>query len=290
MGTPTQQTKGASRDMAAKKKKTHRKVDPKAASKLSSSRRRRPRATARSVQLPQPITTQDYADERQRLEAATRGKPPARPSLSPRQIEIIRSALHDALRFSVVLPQWLALQTRLARARLAMRGKPSPEHVKVFARKMGVVDTKGRRSETLIPEEAEYVVYRYWELTCTDRLITHVDDTTMWASGFRAQVEARPHPAQIRPDFDPIQHPRPVVTAPVSPVEAVMIIRGWFPWAFASPQGVRAFLERHRNRLREERKRLRRSRLPADRARLAALPPPDFPIPGRRTIELISLR
>ena len=100
------------------------------------------------------------------------------------------------------------------------------------------------------------------------------------------QARSRPVPSRVRPDFAPIEHPRPIVQAPVNRVDALGIIAGWFRWRFGDNlQVVRLFLERERRRLGQERTRLEGSSERSDLERLATMPPSDFRIPGKDTID-----
>lgn len=234
------------------------------------------------------VSVQDLADLAQELEAwdqATANRENRSLRLSEHKQAVVRQALRDALEFSFVRPHWLSLQTRFHRAKLSMRGKKGRYRSDAFARAMGVVKTGGRRSPDLSRDEADLVVWKYWELISVDGLIAYCDTSMMWASGFEAGVRSGNRNEAVKTDFAPVQHPRPVVKAPISPAEAVAVIADWFQWRFAgSRQAVRLFLERERTRLRRERTQIEGSEDPGDQLRLTTMPPGDFRIPGRATL------
>jgi hypothetical protein len=200
------------------------------------------------------------------------------------EVETAIEALGDALEFWSVRPQWTALQTRYAKAQLAGRGKKGTrKRDTAFARAMGVGAASGKRASNLKAAETALIVRKYWELISVSGLVHHLDDATMWASGWHEQVSARPRPRRIQPAF-PVVPPRPVVEAPIAPAEAVEVIRGWFPWRFKTADAVRRLLEEQRKQLKEERQKLKRSNDPADHRRLSTLPPADFATPGSTTL------
>ena len=256
-------------------------------------RKRRATPRPRQTETQQVISPQDYDNLGQKIEAWERvNRSGSGIRLSPRDTQIARQALHDALRFSIVRPQWFSLKRRVARAFRAMRGKKGRAAADAFARKMGAVQAGGRRPPDLTRDEAEFVVLKYWELISPPRhLMLYVDDSSLWASGFMEQAQSRPLASRIQPISDPIEHPEPIVQAPVPLVEAVRIIAGWFPRRFrGNLQSVREFLERERTWLRKERERLESSSDPADQERLASMPASDFQIPGVATIDKLRDR
>lgn len=228
---------------------------------------------AEAVPPRSPPTPQDYSEMLQVLQAwdlaSRRRKMQAGLRLTRRQIEVIQAGLKDALEYGSLLPSLLSLRTRFSRARVAMRGKTGRARLDAFAREMGVVSPGGVRPANLARDEADLFVVRYWELTCTDRLVLHWDELSLWASGFKEQVSKRPRRSRIEPTSPPVCFGRPIVQAPIPPIEAVKVIADWFSWRFGGDlQSVRLFLERERHRL------------PDDQARLASLPAPDFRIPS----------
>jgi len=234
------------------------------------------------------VSVQDLVDLAQELEAwdqATANRENRSVRLSEHKQYVARKALRDALEFSVVRPLWLSLQTRLARAELAMRDKKGRARVDAFAREMGVVQSGGRRSADLNREGAELVVWKYIELITLEGPVLYVDPKMLWASGREEQRHSNQGAQAMDVEFLPIEHLRPIVMGPVQPVEAVTVIADWFAWRFSgNPQAVREFLERERKRLKRERSQLEGSRKAADRTRLEAMPRCDFRIPGRTTV------
>jgi hypothetical protein len=169
-----------------------------------------------------------------------------------------------------------------------MRGNKGREAVWAFSREMGAVQAGGRRPQDLTRDESELIVFKYWELVCTDHLVHHVDDTALWASGIMNQISSQPGSSQFPSDYDPFDYERPVVQAPVGRIEAVEIIGDWFFWRFGNNrQAVREFLEKERRRLKRERNRLAESNDSKDRERLVSMPRSDFPIPGRITLDTV---
>jgi hypothetical protein len=245
-------------------------------------------AGGRSV-VSQPPGFHDLANDMEGWLLVTKGRPDAFRRFSREQVRQIARGLSEAARWEQIKPEWLEQKTRLARAREAMRYRKGRDRVDAFAREMGVVTPGGKRSSGLTRDEAHMIVDQYVSMTTTENaLVSFVDPTSYWASGFAAEAEQSggimvPIPPSALP-------PRPVVKTRIPTVEALQVIADWHHWRFQGvPERVRRFLGTERRRLREERLRLRRSRREEDRRLLSTLPPDDFEIPAKRTLELHRL-
>jgi hypothetical protein len=203
------------------------------------------------------------------------------------EIEAVCDGLRRSLEWDLARDHYLDLRTRYAAGIEAMRtaaknGEHRRGQVDAFARAMGIVTGGGKRTSNLSIAERNAIVRKYVDLITVDGFVIADVEDALWASGWHK--EGAEKPAAPQRESRPKLPERPVVKAPIRAVEAVHVLAEWCAWHFASPQAVRTFLVRERERLRSERAELAVSRKPHDLERLRRLPPCDYRVAGADSI------